>query len=408
MHFFAIFATLFFISLLERKKISHKIPLHNKKGEITGYAIVSLRDYECLNKFSWYLDRDGYARSTIEGKRWGMNRYIMIVLMSNKINPNDHVDHINGTRLDNRRSNLRCLTAQNDRNMRKQVRKGGTTSKHIGVSCVKAIDMWVVSIKIGRRKIRAYYENEDHAGYQYNLWIDQYNLTTAKRNNVQEPEDFVPWKSRRQEKNLPKYISIDRSGSYRVRICEKQYGSHSYKTLEEAIMKKDEQLKKIKEEEEKKLRSTPILRNAKGVPVIELFDQNGKKVAETEVDEDRYYDLKHYGWHLDDGYVRGNVDEKPVRLSRYVMNYYGEYLIDHINNDPLDNRVSNLRIATPRQNAMNTKISGFTGVYERKNGKHSARIVVKGRCINLGTFETKADAIKARIEATKKYFGEQI
>jgi hypothetical protein len=36
--------------------------------------------------------------------------------------------------------------------------------------------------------------------------------------------------------------------------------------------------------------------------------------------------------------VRGNIDGQKVFLSRFVMNYIGDLLIDHINNNPLDNR----------------------------------------------------------------------
>ena len=43
---------LLFLSL-KRKKIERKIPLHNRKKEVVGYAIVSPENYECLNQFKW-------------------------------------------------------------------------------------------------------------------------------------------------------------------------------------------------------------------------------------------------------------------------------------------------------------------------------------------------------------------
>jgi HNH endonuclease len=93
------------------------------------------------------------------------------------------------------------------------------------------------------------------------------------------------------------------------------------------------------------------------------------------------------------------------------MNYYGDLRIDHKNGDLLDNRVENLRISTPEQNAMNRKIcrnnnSGVTGVGLVKSGRYRARITVNKKEMNLGTFKTKEEAIKARKDAEVKYFGE--
>ena len=64
------------------------------------------------------------------------------------------------------------------------------------------------------------------------------------------------------------------------------------------------------------------------------------------------------------------------------------------------------------ENAYNSKIrnnntSGCTGVWYRKDTKKwTAAIKNKYKKINLGCFEKKEDAIKARIEAEKKYSGE--
>lgn len=86
--------------------------------------------------------------------------------------------------------------------------------------------------------------------------------------------------------------------------------------------------------------------------------------------------------------------------------------IDHINNNPCDNRKCNLRFATRSTNEMNKKLrsnnkSGFTGVTWKENiHKWTAQITINGSHIHLGLFTSKEDAIKARIEAEQKYFGE--
>jgi len=61
-----------------------------------------------------------------------------------------------------------------------------------------------------------------------------------------------------------------------------------------------------------------------------------------------------------------------------LMNAKDDDIIDHINNDPLDNRMENLRFASRSQNAHNKtksqgKSSKYIGVSKKKN-KWEARI----------------------------------
>lgn len=102
---------------------------------------------------------------------------------------------------------------------------------------------------------------------------------------------------------------------------------------------------------------------------------------------------------------------KIIYMHRLIMNagkynYYNP--IDHINNNSTDNRKSNLRFATPTQNNYNTKtkpnnISGVTGVhYEKNKGKWRAEIGRK----KLGRYNTKDEAIKARLLAEVEICGE--
>ena len=86
--------------------------------------------------------------------------------------------------------------------------------------------------------------------------------------------------------------------------------------------------------------------------------------------------------------------------------------IDHINHIPYDNRRENLRIVSVPQNQMNSKISlnntsGVKGVnFDKNNNKWRSRISVNGKRINLGQFLLFQDAVNARINAEKKYYGE--
>lgn len=87
-------------------------------------------------------------------------------------------------------------------------------------------------------------------------------------------------------------------------------------------------------------------------------------------------------------------------------------LIDHRDGDGLNNRISNLRLATRSQNAQNARQrsdnkSGTSGVnwIERRGhaGAWVARIQVGNRRLFLGHFCSFEEASAARLEALKKY-----
>lgn len=114
------------------------------------------------------------------------------------------------------------------------------------------------------------------------------------------------------------------------------------------------------------------------------------------------------------GYRRIFVNGKSHAEHRLVWLYhYGkmpEKDLDHINRNPSDNRIENLRECTDKENQQNTNIqknntSGYKGVGWYKNyNKWCAKIKVNGKYINLGYFEDKEDAIKARKQAENKYW----
>lgn len=87
-------------------------------------------------------------------------------------------------------------------------------------------------------------------------------------------------------------------------------------------------------------------------------------------------------------------------------------LVDHINGDTLDNRRSNLRLATVAQNNLNCtrrkdNTSGYKGVKKDKRSlKWSARIWANGKRLHLGTFNTPEEAYQAYCDASKLYHGE--
>lgn len=82
---------------------------------------------------------------------------------------------------------------------------------------------------------------------------------------------------------------------------------------------------------------------------------------------------------------------------------------DHINGEKLDNRRSNLRPATPQENAFNQKIncnnkSGYKGV-RKLDGRWQAQIHKDGRQYYLGSYPTPALAAAAYNGAATVLYG---
>jgi len=86
--------------------------------------------------------------------------------------------------------------------------------------------------------------------------------------------------------------------------------------------------------------------------------------------------------------------------------------IDHINRNPLDNRIENLRLETKSRNMQNRKkcsrnTSGIKGVhYDKFHDKYVAQIRCNKKKICLGHHDTKEEARIVVVEARKKYHGE--
>lgn len=110
------------------------------------------------------------------------------------------------------------------------------------------------------------------------------------------------------------------------------------------------------------------------------------------------------------------LDFKAHRLC-WIL-FYGKppapgMVIDHINGNPRDNRISNLRECAQVDNSRNTKkpknnTTGFKGVALSPKTilKYRAYICVDRRQIHLGLHATPEMAHAAYLVAAKKHFGE--
>ena len=141
------------------------------------------------------------------------------------------------------------------------------------------------------------------------------------------------------------------------------------------------------------------------------------KIGYTDTGQEFYYDIndaqsvESHSWYFDkDGYVVTRINRKGVKLHKFLLNT--SIKIDHKNRCRYDNRRFNLRTATNSQNGMNIEIrknntSGVTGVgWNSRDECWRSRITTEGNEIHLGNFSNFDDAVKARHDAEKIYFGE--
>ena len=116
------------------------------------------------------------------------------------------------------------------------------------------------------------------------------------------------------------------------------------------------------------------------------------------------------------GYVQIMVDNKNYTAHRLAWLYvYGKMpssQVDHKNRIRDDNRIDNLRLATPRQNGANSwneahNSSGYKGVsFNRYTGRYEAYISLSGRKKHLGRFNTPVEAHRAYCKVARQVFGE--
>jgi len=109
------------------------------------------------------------------------------------------------------------------------------------------------------------------------------------------------------------------------------------------------------------------------------------------------------------GYRRGRIFDRAYGAHRIAWAiFYGKWPdgnIDHINGDPSDNSIMNLRVVDAVENARNSKIpahntSGTIGVsWHKRCRKWAAHITLHQKKKHLGLFIEKSDAIAARMSA---------
>ena len=138
------------------------------------------------------------------------------------------------------------------------------------------------------------------------------------------------------------------------------------------------------------------------------------------VDDEDFEWLNKWKWHFHNKiaertiWLKDKKTCKKVRMHNVIINPSLGKVVDHINRNRLDNRKSNLRIATNQENQRNrgvskSNISGYKGVHFKKRGNwygYYVQIKISYKPIHLGVYRTAKEAALVYNLAAKKYFGE--
>lgn len=109
-------------------------------------------------------------------------------------------------------------------------------------------------------------------------------------------------------------------------------------------------------------------------------------------------------------YARRDTIFGNVLMHRDIMELPNNVLVDHKNNNGLDNRKENLRPASTSQNKANRGMqknnhSGYKGIRPSKN-KWAAQIQCNHKWEHLGVFNTPEEAARAYDKRAVELFGE--
>lgn len=138
----------------------------------------------------------------------------------------------------------------------------------------------------------------------------------------------------------------------------------------------------------------------------------------TLIDDEDYERVSKYKWEArkhSHAYYADSIERvRKVSMHRFIMGLEkgDKRLVDHRDNNTLNNKKDNLRVCNAHESARarrksKNNSSGFKGVcWSKRSSKWCAYIKVDYKKIHLGRYPDVIEAAKAYDEAATKYFGE--
>lgn len=214
---------------------------------------------------------------------------------------------------------------------------------------VKSRDHWQCTLKVNDERHKYTYVDFMHACFHRDLLIKKFGLEEERGlYNIPKPDGFILKVHHVKNSDLPVGIFQTKAGYYHeIRHLDSDIDVKHHKvfknTVEEAIKSRNEYLHEIKMKKETAILNLPILRDNYGVAIIEIFNKNGIKVAETQVDDDLYYDILSHSWRLNEKVVGGYVNGESTTMPRFILkcNDPSKQVL-HFDGNSLNNRRSNL------------------------------------------------------------------
>lgn len=127
------------------------------------------------------------------------------------------------------------------------------------------------------------------------------------------------------------------------------------------------------------------------------------------VDDEDFEQINRFSWYVGNGYARSGSRENMLHMHRLIMKPSNDKVVDHIDGDRLNNKRSNLRICTQKENLKNRKKQKDSGnTYKGvkyKKGKYECSIIVENKFIFIGIFEDEIHAVNAYNYYSEIYFG---
>lgn len=348
-----------------------EIQLGGKRG---GIAIIDEKYFQLVSPYSWSKDQSGYVRSSINGKMTNMHRFIM------NYKGDLFVDHINGIRHDNRRSNLRTTTALfNGQNKIKKEK----SSKYRGV--FKRDDKYIVATTLNyQTHYLGRYEDEIEAAEAYDMFIVHGGYDHIPINFPNKKEEYL--KNEFKPKSIPKsnktnYKGVSKRGNtYNARIIINGKNVPLINSIDPMICAKayDEYIvsnnipnKKLNFPDDhpeynplSKIKTFCEPINENTVRIL-IKNKTGDKLNEVLIDREDYDKIKYYSLYINQGYVSLRISNIKTNLHRFLLNCNDpKIFVDHKDNNKLNNKKENLRFSNPSNNAQNkSKIKNTSSKY---------------------------------------------